>query len=289
MNKIKLIIMDIDGTLTNNDKIITKKTKDALIRAQEAGAKLVLASARPTSGLIDFSKELKMDENGGFLISFNGAKVVNCQTNEVLFDETMSVEDGQAVLEHLKKFDVKTMIDKGNYLYVNDVFDNEVYFKGKFMNLIQYEARAGKFKLCEIDDLAAFANFPLNKILIGGKTEYLKENYDNIVGPFKDTLSCMFTSEVYIEFTAKGIDKGNALSKVLVPMGYKPEEMIAFGDSQNDISMLEFAGVGVAMDNAADEVKAIADKITLSNEDDGIAYIINDYLNNLESLNYNLD
>jgi Cof subfamily protein (haloacid dehalogenase superfamily) len=278
VSDIKVIIMDVDGTLTNSEKKITERTKNALIRAQEEGAILVLASGRPTSGLMDYAKELKMDEHHGLLVSFNGAKVVECQTNKVLFNETMSVEEGQAVLEYMKKFDVKPMIDKDDYLFVNDVYDCYVQYKDKPFNVIQYESRGGKFKLCEKDDLAAFADYPLNKILTAGDPEYLKENYEQMMEPFKDTLSCMFTGPFYFEFTAKGIDKAKALDSVLIPMGYKKEEMIAFGDGHNDASMVKYAGIGIAMANAVDDLKEIADEVTLSNEEDGIAYTLTEYL-----------
>ena len=282
MNNIKVIIMDVDGTLTNSKKVITPKTKNALIKAQELGSILVLASGRPTSGLIDLAKELKMDEHNGILVSFNGSKVTECQSNKVLFNETMSVEDGQAVLEHMKKFNVKPMIDKDDYMYVNDVFDNTIIYNGEPFNIIQYESRGGKFKLCEKDDLAAFADYPLNKILTAGDPEYLQDHYKEMMEPFKDKLNCMFTAAFFFEFTAKGIDKAKALDSVLIPMGYKKEEMIAFGDGHNDASMVKYAGIGVAMDNAVDDLKAIADEVTLSNEEDGIAYTLSKYIKGIE-------
>ena len=268
----------IYSTTYNNKKVITEKTKLALFKAQENGSILILASGRPVSGLMDIAKELKMNENHGLLVSYNGSKVVDCETNKILFNETMTVEEGQAVLEHMKNFNVKPMIDKDDYMYVNNVFDNEINYNGKIINIIEYESRGGKFKLCEKDDLAAFATYPLNKILTAGDPEYLKNNYKKMMEPFKDNLSCMFTSDFYFEFTAKGIDKAKALDSVLSPMGYKPENIIAFGDGQNDASMIKYAGIGVAMANAVDELKNVADEVTLSNEDDGIAYTLNKYL-----------
>ncbi|ASW42801.1 Cof-type HAD-IIB family hydrolase [Clostridium isatidis] len=282
MSKIKVIIMDVDGTLTNSEKIITPKTKYALMKAQEQGTILVLASGRPTSGLIDFARELRMDEHNGILVAFNGSKVVDCKTNKVLFNETMTIEEGQAVLEHMKKFKVKPMIDKDDYMYVNDVYDCYIDFNGKPFNIIKYESRGGKFKLCEKDDLAAFADYPLNKILTAGDPEYLKAHYKEMMEPFKNTLSCMFTAPFYFEFTAKGIDKAKALDSVLIPMGYKKEEMIAFGDGHNDASMIKYAGIGVAMENAVPDLKAIADEITLSNEEDGIAYTLSQYFKDID-------
>ncbi|WP_077850799.1 Cof-type HAD-IIB family hydrolase [Clostridium felsineum] len=282
MMDIKVIIMDIDGTLTNSKKIITDKTKKALKKAQELGTVLILASGRPTSGLMDFAEELEMDKNHGLLVSFNGAKVVDCENGKVLFDETMSIEQGQAVLEHMKKFEVKPMIDKGEYMYVNDVFKNEIQYKGKPFNIIKYEARNNKFKLCEKDDLALFADYPLNKILTAGEPEYLKEHYKEMMEPFKETLNCMFTADFYFEFTAKGIDKAKALDTVLMPMGYKKKEMIAFGDGHNDISMVKYAGIGVAMDNAVQELKDEADEVTLSNDEDGIAHTLSKYMKGIQ-------
>lgn len=279
MSKYRVIVMDVDGTLANGNKQISPKTKEALLEAQKQGMMLILASGRPTTGLIDFAKELEMDKYNGLLVSFNGSKVTDFTTGEVLFNETMTIENGQAVLEHMKNFDVIPMIDKDDYMYVNDVFNNQIDYNGKTINIIQYESRGGKFKLAEKEDLAAFADYPLNKILTAGDPEYLKENYKEMMEPFKDSLNCVFTAAFYFEFTAKGIDKAKALDTVLTKLGYSKEELIAFGDGQNDATMVDYAGLGIAMDNAVDELKDIADYVTLSNDEDGIAYALEKFVN----------
>lgn len=279
----KVIIMDVDGTLTNGQKVVTPQTKEALLKAEKAGAILILASGRPTSGLMDLARELEMDKHHGLLVAYNGSTVVDCETNEVLFNQALSVEEAKAVLEHMKKFDrVRPMIDKGEYMYVNNVYDNWITWKGKPFDVIQYESRGGKFKLCEIDDLAEFVDFPLNKILTTSDPEYLQEHYQEMMAPFKDTLSCMFTGDFYFEFTAQGIDKAKALDTVLIPMGYKQEDMIAFGDGHNDASMVKYAGLGIAMENAVQDLKDIADEVTLSNEEDGIAVALYKHMPELQ-------
>ena len=254
-------MLDIDGTLTNDEKVIPAKTKEVLIKAQQQGAVLVLASGRTTSGLMALAEELDMKEHHGLLVSYNGSKVVDCETMEVLFDETMSVEEVKAVLHHLKKFDVQPMIDHDDYMFLNDAYGY----------MAQYEVRGGNFLACEIRDMETFIDFPVNKILICGQPEYLQAHSEEIKEPFEDTLNGMFTAPFYFEFTAKGIDKAKAIKDVLESRGYQKEDMIAFGDSHNDISMLSYAGTSVAMGNAVEEVKELADMVTLSNNEDGIA------------------
>ena len=117
---IKVIIMDIDGTLVNDEKVITPLTKETLLKAQEKGVRLILASGRPTSGLLKLAEELDMRNHHGLFVCFNGSKVVDCQSHETLYNHAISVEDSKAILEHLKNFKARPMFDKDEYMYVND-------------------------------------------------------------------------------------------------------------------------------------------------------------------------
>ncbi|MBC1432616.1 HAD family phosphatase [Listeria welshimeri] len=271
------IILDIDGTLLNDDKKISPETKKALITAQQNGVKLILASGRPTTGMHLYAEQLEMKKYHGLLVSYNGAKVVDCQTKEELFNQTLTIAEGKAVLEHMKQFEVKVMIDKDDYMYVNNVYDCYITYKGEEINIIQYESRGGNFKLCEKEDLAAFLDYRINKILTAGDPDYMQKNYQAMMAPFKNTLNCVFTADFYFEFTAKNIDKAKALDTVLTPMGIHTENIIAFGDGHNDITMVKYAGTGIAMDNAVPELKAVANSITLSNNKDGIAHVLNNF------------
>lgn len=272
------IILDIDGTLLNDDKKISSETKKALITAQQNGVKLILASGRPTTGMHLYAEQLEMEKYHGLLVSYNGAKVVDCQTKEELFNQTLTIAEGKAVLEHMKQFEVKVMIDKDDYMYVNNVYDCYIPYKDEEINIIKYESRGGNFKLCEKEDLAAFLDYRINKILTAGDPDYMQKNYQAMMAPFKNTLNCVFTADFYFEFTAKNIDKAKALDTVLTPMGIHAENIIAFGDGHNDITMVKYAGTGIAMDNAVPELKAVANSITLSNNKDGIAQALNNFI-----------
>ena len=269
---IKVIVLDIDGTLFDDEKKITPKTKAVLQKAQENGLTVVLASGRPASGLWYIADELKMEKHHGLLCCFNGSQVVDCTTTEELFNSPMSIDMGKRVLNHMKSFDVNPMVYKDAYLYVNDAYAYKV----------KYESRLGRLKVCEVDDLESYLTWRPNKILTSGDPAYLQENYQLMMAPFKDELNCMFTADFYFEFTAKGIDKARALSIALEKLGYSGDNCIAFGDAQNDLSMIRFAKIGVAMGNATDEVKEAADEITLDNNHDGIAEALIKHIPELE-------
>lgn len=270
----KVILMDVDGTLANGKKEITAETREALLKAQDAGALLVLASGRTANGLKKFERALAMEKHNGLLVCSNGSQVVNCETGDLLYNKALTVAEGKEVLEHLKNFDVCPMIAKGDYMYVNDVFHNTINFRGKPFNVMQYESRSNNYLLCEIADLAQWCDFEINKILTFGEPEYLQAHYEEMAAPFKGRVNSMFTSPFYYEYTAKDIDKTAAIKASIESLGYTAADMIAFGDAQNDASMVQYAGVGVAMGNATQELKDVADYITDSNEEDGIAHAL---------------
>lgn len=274
----KAIVLDIDGTLLTSEKKLSNRTKMSLLKAQEQGVKVILASGRPTTGMLDLAEELELGKYDGYLVSYNGSKVIDVKSDKELFNQAMTVEEGKAVLEHMKQFDVTVMIDKEDYMYTNDVFSCILQYKGQPLNIVEYESRGGKYKLCEKDDLAAFLDYPINKILTAGEPEYLQKMYQEMKAPFNNQLNCVFTSDFYFEFTAQHIDKAKALETVLSPIGIERKDVIAFGDGHNDMTMLAYAGMGVAMANAVSELKRVADFETDSNDAEGIANFLEKYL-----------
>ena len=266
----KAILLDIDGTLTNDDKEVTPRTREALKAAQEKGTVLVLASGRADVGLHRFADALDMRSHGGVFVAFNGAKSLNYQTGEVYFEQTMTVEQGRRVLEHMKRFEVASVIDCGEHMWTNDAYFT-IERDGVPWHIVEYEAHNNGFLVCERRDLAAELSWPLNKILNAGEPAYLQEVWRKMCAPFEGELSAMFTAPFYFEFTPLGVDKTRALRATFAALGIDRSEVIAFGDAQNDATMLQWAGIGVAMGNAVDEVKAIANYVTEDNNHDGIA------------------
>lgn len=267
---IKAILLDIDGTLTNDKKQITPRTRDALKAAQASGAVLVLASGRANMGLTGFADVLDMRHHNGIFVCFNGAKALNYQTGEVYFQQTLTVDQGKRVLEHMQRFDVCPIYDKDDHMYLENAFFT-ITRGSEPWHIAEYEAHNNNYLLCEVANNAEFLTWELNKILVAGQPEYLQEHWKEMAAPFEGELSSMFTAPFYYEFTPLGVDKTRALKETFAALGIARDEVIAFGDAQNDQSMIEWSGIGVAMGNAVDEVKEVADYVTLSNNDDGIA------------------
>ncbi|MDO4807315.1 MAG: Cof-type HAD-IIB family hydrolase [Coriobacteriales bacterium] len=278
---IKAILLDIDGTLTNDQKEITPRTREALLGAQDAGAVLVLASGRPNMGLTRMAKTLDMAHHNGIFVCFNGAKAMNCQTGQVYFQQTLTVSQGQRVLEHMHNFDVCPIYDRGDYMYLENAFFSIVR-DGEPWEIAEYEAHNNNYLMCEVADNAKFMDWELNKILVAGQPEYLQQVWQQMAAPFEGELSSMFTAPYYYEFTPLGVDKTKALRETFATLGIDQSEVIAFGDAQNDKSMIEWSGIGVAMGNAVDEVKAVADYVTLSNNEDGIAAALEHFKSRLQ-------
>ena len=282
---IKAILLDIDGTLTNDRKEITPKTREALLAAQEQGVRLMLASGRPAGGLRRYAEELDMYRNHGVFICYNGAQVMDCATGETYFSRPMGAADVRAVLDHMKGFDVWPVLYHGDYVYTTDVFGCALgrdYVPDPYYNIIEYEARSNNYLLCEKGDLAAFADFETSKILVAGEPTYLQAHHEQMAAPFSGKLSSMFTAPFFFEFTARGIDKANAIMCAFERLGIGLRDAMAFGDAQNDTSMLELVGCGVAMGNAVEQTKAVANEVTLSNNEDGIALSLSRHIPGLE-------
>lgn len=262
--KYKLIAMDLDGTLNNDQKQITELTRCVLMQAQEKGVRLALASARPSPGLFRERDVLRMQDYRGILMSYNGGRIVDAASGEVLFETSMDIEETRAVLRALEKLPVTPILDDGKQFYVTDSAGYKV----------DYECRNNNMTCTEVENLADFLNFAPIKILMSVDPAEITAVQAEIAALLPESLTVVQTAAFYLEVIPRAINKGQGILDICRVLGIEASEVMAFGDAENDIPMLRTAGMGVAMGNAADAVKAAADHITLSNNEDGIAAAI---------------
>lgn len=265
--EIKGIFLDLDGTLNNDDKIITPRTRDALMAAQKRGIRVALASARPAPGLYRERDALQLQQYGGVLMSYNGGKIVDAAENKVLFETAMERETARKVLRFLEQLPVTPILDDGERFYVTDRHGYKV----------EYECRNNGMECREVENLSQFLSFSPIKLLMSVAPEQLPQVQRTIAQSLPAELTVVQTAPFYLEVIPAAINKGQGLLDTCQALGIAPEQTVAFGDAQNDIPMLRAAGVGVAMGNATEAVKAAADAITASNNEDGIALWLEKY------------
>lgn len=257
----KAIFLDLDGTLNNDEKVITSRTKEALMAAQKRGVRVVLASARPSPGLFKERDALQLQNYGGILMSYNGGRIVEAGSGKILFQTAMDVTETKAVLRHLESLPVTPILDDGKQFFVTD----------KNGYKVAYECQNNRMECREVENLADFLNFAPIKILMSVIPEELKTVQREIAGFLPQGLTVVQTAPFYLEVIPASINKGQGLRDTCAALGIDIKETVAFGDAENDIPMLKAAGTGVAMGNATEAVKAAADAVTLSNNEDGIA------------------
>ena len=264
----KLIAMDLDGTLMNDDKAIDPPTHSALMAAQAAGIRLLLASARPLPGLYRERDALSLQRYGGLLMAYNGGVIAEADTGRVRFSRTMALPAARQVLRQLEALPVTPILDDGKQFYVTR---RDGY-------MVDYECRNNRMDCREVADLAEALDFEPWKILLSADPAIIRDIQARIAGFLPEALRVVQTAPFYLEIIPTGIDKGTGLEAACRALGLSPQAAIAFGDAENDIGMLRTAGMGVAMGNADERVKAAARRVTLSNNDNGIAAALKELL-----------
>ena len=265
----EIIVLDLDGTLTNSHKKITPKTRELLLQIQEDGIKVVLASGRPTTGIVSLADELCLDKYGGYILSFNGAKIINYESKEVIYNSTLPDELLPSVYELALNEKVGILTYKDDFILLGNGVDE----------YNQLESKINGIPLKEADDfLMEISKVKLNKCLLTGKPEHMAMVEEHYKEQFGNLLNIYRSEPFFLEIMPPNIDKAYSLSKLLKYLGLSRKQMICCGDGFNDLSMIQYAGLGVAMENAQPAVKKAADFITLSNDEDGIAHVIQQFI-----------
>lgn len=260
----KLIVLDLDGTLTNSNKEITPRNLKALLHAQEQGIRLVLASGRPTYGIVPLADELRMNEFGGFILSYNGGEIINWETKEMMYENVLPNEVVPVLYECART----------NHLSILTYDGAEIVTENSQDPYVQKEALLNKMAVRETNDFLTDIILPVAKCLIVGDPDKLIPVESELSIRLQGHINVFRSEPYFLELVPQGIDKAMSLGVLLKEIGIEREEVIAIGDGYNDLSMIKFAGMGVAMSNAQGPVKKAADYITLSNDEDGVAEAI---------------
>lgn len=263
----RLLSLDLDGTLVTSQGRVTEACKQAVWSFIDAGGVVALASGRPTRGLWP-AQDLKLAEKGGYLLSYNGGKIVNCRTNETIYEKNIPQDLVPVIIHMIQDAGMEAISYQDQYVLLEHV--DRLWF--------DREAAVCHMEYKEVPDLAAYVTFPVVKLMACGAPEQILALEKQARAAIGSRVDVFRSEDFYLEFVAKGIDKASTLEVLLKHLGLSRENLMACGDSYNDIPMIKYAGLGVAMANSIPEVLEAAGAVTKSNDEDGVAHAIYQYI-----------
>lgn len=263
--KYRLLVLDIDGTVTNSQKEVTEKTREAILKLEEKGVRVAIASGRHPKGVLPIARTLHFHRSGNLILAFNGAKIIDVRQNRCIYERRLP--------SHLP---ARLWMDARKYGLGISTYTETTLIAGTEPDpYMELEARISHIPIEYHEDFCHFVDFPVNGCLFTGLPEDI-EAIEPVLSHRYFHETQIFRSEpCFLEVVPKNVDKAYSLKHLLEILGIAREEMVCCGDSFNDISMIRYAGLGVAMANAQEKVKDIANYITEhDNDHDGIAEVI---------------
>ncbi|WP_296647554.1 sugar-phosphatase [Romboutsia sp. 13368] len=267
----KLIALDIDGTLLNSEKKITNEVYNSIQEAKKNGAKVVLSTGRPLPGVTPLLNELNLNDDGDYVICFNGAVVQEVKSKKVLSNIEMCHDDFILINNLAKKNNTHVHINTPTNLIIPEETPNKYTIHEATLNNIDIVS----MKEEDIDDDITYC-----KVMIIDEPEKLEEVLENIPKELFDKYTIVRSAPFFLEFLNKNANKGNALKELCNNINIPISKSIAVGDEENDQHMIKMAGLGVAMGNARDSIKEIANYVTCSNNEHGVAKVIDKFILN---------
>ena len=262
--KYKLLVLDLDGTLTNSKKEITPRNLKALMQVQEQGVRVVLASGRPTYGIAPLADELRISEFGGYVLSYNGGEVIDWKSKKKLYENCLPNSVIPTLYACAQRNNIPLVSYKGDCVLTE--YPDDIYVKK--------EAFLNKMAIFPSKEFLSDMELPLPKCLMVAAPDQLIPIESELSITLQGIISVYRSEPYFLELVPLGIDKAQSLSVLINELAIQQEEIVAIGDGFNDLSMITFAGMGIAMANAQEPVRKAANYITLSNEEDGVAAAI---------------
>ena len=268
MTDIKLIALDLDGTLLTTDKKLTERTKSMLKAAREQGVKVVLTTGRPLKAMDFFLKELGTDgHEDEYTITFNGG-LVQKNTGEILDKTVFSIDDVSRIYEETEKLNIP--LDAISEGIVYQIQSDQESLYAQFNPALTFVPTA-------FEDLSSQITY--NKCVTAFPQEPLDVAIKHISPELFDKYEIFKSRELLLEWSPKNVHKATGLAKLIDHLGIDRSQVMACGDEANDLSMIEWAGLGVAMQNAVPEVKAVANVVTpMTNDEEAVAWAIEKYV-----------
>ncbi len=267
--KYKAIVLDLDGTLMTSKNEISQKTKDLLIQIQQLGIKVILASGRPTHGLQEASETLQLKTYGGYLLSYNGGRIIDTKDDSLIYDSYLEMNMILDLFDKSRELNTHLLAYTDQYILTED---DDSY--------IQLESKINNLPVVRVPDFKAALQLKSVKCLMTGDPIHLVNVENQLKKMYEEQLSISRSMPFFLECMPKGINKGNCLSILLNYINIDQEDVIACGDGYNDVSLIEAVGLGVAMANGCEPIKEKAKYQTLSNDEDGIAHVIEKFILN---------
>lgn len=283
----KLVAIDLDGTMLNQYGIITEKTKKAISKAQEKGVEVMIASGRAITSVKRFSKEINSNK---YFISGNGAITYDIKNNKILYENILSKTKALQIIKICEENSIYYNVYTENGIIAKNLSYNTLYYykdnltkpdeNRTHINIVEnvydyFEQREEKIlKIMICDEHKTVFNSIVRKLKELSEIEVLEVSHMSrkIIKQGTDEIALEY---FYTEVSAKDVDKWNALEEIIGIMNISKEEVVTIGDNANDLKMITNAGLGVAMGESAPYVKQSADIIAPTNDEDGVAIILN--------------
>ncbi|MFV5699396.1 Cof-type HAD-IIB family hydrolase [Flavobacterium sp. ZT3R17] len=264
--KYKMLVLDMDDTLLTDDHMISNENAAMLSKAQELGVYVILASGRPTPAMIAYAKELKLDNS--YMISYNGAVITDLKEDKIIFEQTLTQEQ----IHELYDYSLKSKTHIITYLDGKIVSETDSEYIDIEKNITGLEHnKVASFKN-EVKSAAI-------KCILLEEPSYLKEVEKDLRAAMPHLSVCM-SKPFFLEVAQNGIDKGASIKFLAERLNIHQSEIIAVGNAGNDLTMIQYAGLGVWVDNVDPELRDKGDVIVASNNDHGVAEVVRRFILN---------
>ena len=284
--RLKLVVCDMDGTLLNSNNDISSTNINEIKRLESRGVKFVIVTGRQAKEIRELLKKYDINID---VIGLNGSEICNTQ-GTIIWNKGIENNDVKKIVNILNE---KKVLYKCYYSdeiiikcpeRIEEILIGFVLDKYKKVENREQDLKNYYIKLCNnyenIDDIVGYDKYKVNEML---KIEVLDTDKEMLrdIKELVSKISSVYVTSSYknnIEITSKGVNKGNAVKILSDMLNISREELMAFGDNFNDKEMIEYAGIGVAMQNGVEEIKNVADYITLTNDEDGVSYAIEKFI-----------